>query len=112
MRRSYTIITPLRYNGKLITSGDVTLDEKDGEPLVPLRALERGDPVKESGTSSPTPTPTPPAAPAEPKPLDGLDAAGLRAIAKEESIRLNPNVKDPAKIAAAIEKARAEKKDG
>jgi hypothetical protein len=45
----------------------------------------------------------------EPKPLAEQDDAELRATAAAEKIRLNPNVKDLAKIRAAIEAGRAKK---
>ena len=41
--RSYEIITPLRRNGKKTMSGIVELDEKEGEPLVAIKALRHAD---------------------------------------------------------------------
>lgn len=62
--RNYTVVTPLRRNGKLTQPGKtVQLEEREGDPLAAIGALERGEPVKAAVPPPPPPPSSPPPPP-------------------------------------------------
>lgn len=98
--RSYEIVSPIRRNGKRITSGTITLDEKEGGRLVALGALK-------ASTAAPI-SPAAPPPPVEPKPLAEQSLEELQATAKAEKVPgWGPVKADQAKLLAAIERHRA-----